>query len=286
MLTFSGYLLRTARWQRLLAPTKTIPVLTLFPILIIGFALNNLLPGRPGEFARAYGLGRREGLSKTLAFATVVVERVTDGLALIAFLLLALAAFFPLRLDLPTVAETIAVAATVLFGIALAGLGLLLWRERLALILFQRLTRFLPQPIAERLERMLGSFTIGLSSLRSPRNVAAIGLLSLAVWACEGTAYLTMLSAFGVLNEMSYRAVAAAFMMVLINLGIMIPAAPGGLGPFEAAGVFALGAFGVNETVGASVAIGAHAMQYLLVTGLGLVFVWREGISIAAAANG
>jgi uncharacterized membrane protein YbhN (UPF0104 family) len=69
--------------------------------------------------------------------------------------------------------------------------------------------------------------------------------------------------------------------MVLINLGIMIPAAPGGLGPYEAAGVFALGAFGVTETAAASVAIVSHAMQYLLVTGLGLLFIWREGISLA-----
>jgi uncharacterized membrane protein YbhN (UPF0104 family) len=67
---------------------------------------------------------------------------------------------------------------------------------------------------------------------------------------------------------------------VLINLGIMIPAAPGGLGPYEAAGVFALGAFGVNETSAASVALSTHAMQYLLITALGVLFVWREGISL------
>ncbi|MGE5264082.1 MAG: lysylphosphatidylglycerol synthase transmembrane domain-containing protein [Acidobacteriota bacterium] len=281
--TFAGYVLRTKRWQRFLAPSKKIPVVRLFPVLVIGFALNNLLPGRPGEFARPYALGRRESLSKTLGFATVVVERVADGVALIGILLLTLGAFIPLHLRLPEVAEGIAALATAVFGVALAGLLFLLLRESLALAMFHRLEHWMPHGLATRLEKMLGSFTIGLHSLKSPNDVLAIAVLSLAVWACEGTAYFLVLSAFGEFDFLPERMVAAAFMMVLINLGIMIPAAPGGLGPFEAAAVFALGAFGVNETTAASVALTAHAVQYLIITGLGLLFIWREGISLAQA---
>jgi len=283
LFTFCGYTLRAKRWQRFLAPTKAIPLARLFPILVVGFALNNLLPGRPGEFARPYWLGTREALSKTLGFATVIVERVTDGIALIAFLLFALLAFAPLRLNLPPVAETIAALATVLFGVALAGLVFLLAREQLALAILQGVTRFLPRALAARIERMLGSFVVGLHSLKSTSDIAAIVFLSLAVWGAEGTAYFLMLTAFGVLPDVPTRLIAAPFMMVLINLGIMIPAAPGGLGPYEAAGVFALSAFSVPETAAAGVAIAGHAMQYLLVTGLGLLFIWREGISIAQA---
>src|SRR5213592_3357191 len=94
--TFSGYGFRTARWARFLQPQKRIPLLRLLPMLVIGFALNNVLPGRPGEFARAFALGQREGLPKTLGLATVVVERVTDGLTLLAIL-----AFISVGFDLP-----------------------------------------------------------------------------------------------------------------------------------------------------------------------------------------
>ncbi|MBI4791023.1 MAG: flippase-like domain-containing protein [Chloroflexi bacterium] len=285
LFTFTGYVLRTARWQHFLAPSKRISIARLFPVLVVGFALNNLLPGRPGEFARPYALKRREGLRKTLGFATVIVERVMDGIALIAFLLLALAAFAPLRIDLPAVAETIAAAAAVIFGVALAGLMFLLLREELALAIFQRVTQRLPAGIAARLEKMLGAFTIGLHALKSPGAVAAIGGLSLAVWACESASYFMILTAFGQFDSLPSRVVAAAFMMVLINLGIMIPAAPGGLGPYEAAAVFALSAFNVNETSAASVALAAHAVQYLLITTLGLVFISREGISIAVTSD-
>lgn len=279
--TFSGYVLRTARWQRLLAPTKELPITLLFPHLVLGFALNNLLPGRPGEFTRAYTLSRKTELSKTLGFATVVFERVSDGLALIAFLLIALAAFIPLGLVLPLVAERIAAAASLLFGVAIAGMVFLIVKEPVALRLFRLFTRWLPSRISARLDRMLGSFTLGLRSLRSSQDMLAVALLSLAVWTCEGTSYLLVLSGFGLLPDLPSRAVAAAFMMVLINLGIMIPAAPGGIGPFEAAGIFALGTFGMSETAAASVALAAHGMQYLLITGMGLLFVWREGFSLA-----
>jgi hypothetical protein len=37
----------------------------------------------------------------------------------------------------------------------------------------------------------------------------------------------------------------------------------------------------VNETMAASVALAAHAVQYLMITGLGLIFIWRMGISLA-----
>jgi uncharacterized protein (TIRG00374 family) len=283
LFTLTGYLARAARWSRLLLSTKPIRVSRLFPVLVVGFALNNLLPGRPGEFARAYALGQREDLSKTLGFATVVVERVADGIALLGFLLVAFIAFASLHLELPEAAKTAGILSAILFGVALAGLVFLLWWQDLALGLFHRATRYLPSLLAARLGKMLESFVVGLRPLQSPKDLATIGLLSIAVWACESTSYFLMLNAFGILSEQPIRAVAAVFMMVLINLGVLIPAAPGGLGPFEAAAVFALSAFGVNETGAASVALGSHALQYLLITGLGLLFVWREGISLAVA---
>lgn len=278
MITAMGYLLRTARWQRLLSPTKKIPLARLFPVLVVGFAMNNLLPGRPGELARPYWLGRREGLSRTLGFGTIVVERVADGLTLIAFLAIALTAYQSLGLDLPDLAEKIALVAAMLFGLALFALIFLLIREPLALAILRRLTSFLPRQISGRIERMLGSFVVGLHSLRSLADVLMIALLSVAVWSAEGVSYFLVLSAFSILPTFSLRAVGSLVTMALINLGIMIPAAPGGLGPYEAAGVFALSTLQVNETAAASIALASHSMQYLLITGLGIILAWREGL--------
>ena len=94
-----------------------------------------------------------------------------------------------------------------------------------------------------------------------------------------------ILTAFHALAQDSLRGLASIVMMALVNLGIMIPAAPGGLGPYEAAGVFALGTFQVNETLAASIALAAHSLQYFLITGLGIFLAWREGISLLQIKN-
>lgn len=276
-----GYLLRAARWQKFLAPTKAISLRRLFPILIVGFTFNNLLPARPGEVARAYWLGQREGISRTLCLATVIVERVMDGLTLIGFLLLALASFERLGLDLPPLAEAIAVAMAALFGVALIGLIFLLVRESLARALLKKFTRFLPPRFAARIEKMLGSFVTGLHTFKSARDIAVIAFFSIAIWTLESATYFFMLIAFGAITDAPVRAVASVMTMVMINFGVMIPAAPGGLGPYEAAGIFALGALRVNETIAASIALGTHGIQYLMVTALGLFFIWREGMRLA-----
>ncbi|MBI3537713.1 MAG: flippase-like domain-containing protein [Chloroflexi bacterium] len=278
--TLTAYIFRAARWRQLLAPTQKISVARLFPVLIVGFALNNLLPGRPGEFVRAHVLGKRENISRMLGFGTVVLERVVDGLTLLAFLLFAFVAFSPLHLNLPELAKAIGSIALFIFALALAGIIFLLKREQLALRLFHRLTQFLPRRFVARVEQMIGSFMLGMHSLHSAREVAMIALLSLAVWVCEFISYFAMLTAFHTLAAFSLRPVVAAMTMVLINLGIMIPAAPGGLGPYEAAGIFALSAFTVNANAAASFALAMHATQYLLITSLGFIFIWREGVSL------
>ncbi|MBI3915312.1 MAG: flippase-like domain-containing protein, partial [Chloroflexi bacterium] len=187
--TLIGYFLRAARWRVLLSPAQKIPLPRVFPVLVVGFALNNLLPGRPGEFARAYSLGKREGISKMLTLGTVVVERVADGIALIAFLLFAFVAFSPLHLDLPPVVETIGIVAAILFGIALAGLIFLLRREELALALIRQFERWMPRGLVARFERMLQSFVLGLHALKSSRAAFDIALLSLGVWTMEWLSY-------------------------------------------------------------------------------------------------
>lgn len=277
----SGYGLRTLRWQKFLLPTQTISLARLFPVLIIGFAFNNLLPGRPGELARAYLVGVRENLAKTTALATVVAERVADGIMVVVFLALAFGAFVALHLTLPAGTQTMIVFAMILFGSALGALLLLLARADWAQTILGAFTRFLPHALAARVSGMLDAFIIGLRAFGTWGNTVTIGALSLGVWALDSLAYFTMLSAFGALPDLSLRFAAAPLLTGIINLGIMIPAAPGGLGPYEAAGVFALSTLNVDATLAASVALAAHAVQYVMITGLGIVLAWRMGVALA-----
>src|SRR5712692_6861860 len=88
-LYFVGIWLRRARWG-LLLPEHTVSTSTLFRALVVGFTVNNLLPLRIGEVARTYLLNRWCRIPYGATIASLVVERVLDGLSLAVLLLVAL----------------------------------------------------------------------------------------------------------------------------------------------------------------------------------------------------
>jgi uncharacterized protein (TIRG00374 family) len=273
--TLGGYLLRTARWRLILAPAQLLPVRVLYGPLMIGFMANNLLPARMGEIVRAYSLNRAAGTPKTLALSTVVLERVFDGLTLVA--ILSLLALFG---ALPSFGGSLAYLAGALFVLAAVGAWLIISNEALARRLVRALTSRFPEALSELADQKTRSFTNGLRSLRRPRMLLAIAGLSATVWACEALSYYLLLLGFGETLGLSAALPAAFFMTVVINLGIMIPSAPGYVGTFEGAGVSALAPFGVTAEGALALAIVSHAVQWLLVTGIGVALLARAGLSL------
>lgn len=272
-----GYCLRTLRWKLILAPTKHVPFGRLFPVLMTGFATNNLLPARIGEFVRALLLGRREGVSRSLALATVVVERVCDGLTLIALMTVALL-LAPLPVSDPKL-ELVERSATVIFGTATVGLVALLLFPVPVLALARFFLRPLPRAVGGRIEDLLNSFIQGLHALRSPLALARIAGLSLLVWLAEGGTYAFVMLAFPLDLARSEWLAAAVFLLVFVNLGIMIPSAPGYIGTYQFFATLALGAFGVQAALAVGLSFVAHALQYSFITGVGLLCIWRLGLS-------
>src|SRR5215216_5647344 len=82
---FIGVWVRAWRWHYLLGPIKKIPTHTMFPITTIGYMGNNIYPARAGEVLRAVILKRREGVSVSASLATIIVERIFDGVVMLAF---------------------------------------------------------------------------------------------------------------------------------------------------------------------------------------------------------
>jgi len=92
---------RTWRWHYLLRPLKPVPLTKLWPVVVIGYMGNNVYPFRAGEVIRAYVLKQKEGVSISASIATVLVERVFDGLVMLIFVFIGL----PLVPGLPDFAE-------------------------------------------------------------------------------------------------------------------------------------------------------------------------------------
>src|SRR5687768_2668673 len=86
-LTALTYVVRAERWKYLLEPLGPTRFRTVFRTTVIGFAASAVLPARAGEVIRPYLLARQEGLKATAAFATILVERILDLVAVLLLLL-------------------------------------------------------------------------------------------------------------------------------------------------------------------------------------------------------
>src|SRR5688572_12549482 len=80
------YVVRAWRWQYMLKPIGPTRFRTAFRTTVIGFAALGVLPARAGDVLRPYLLARQEGLALSATFATVVMERVLDLVAVLVLL--------------------------------------------------------------------------------------------------------------------------------------------------------------------------------------------------------
>ena len=278
-ITFLAYLVRAWRWQFILQPTKPISFKSSYSILMIGFMANNLLPARIGEFVRAYTLGAQEKISKSLSLATIVLERVCDGLTLIAFMGVALVAFPSPHSNGGT--QFIEVFSTLVFVGATVFLVFLIAREKWVLRVLSFCMKPLPKGLEHKALGLLTSFVLGLHALKRGRIVLSLVLLSVLVWFMEGTSYYLMLRAFRLDTKMDGLQLIGAglLLLVFVNLGTMVPSAPGFFGIYQAAATVALGAYAVSNATAFSLALLTNTFQYVLVTSIGLFFFSRRHMS-------
>ena len=202
-LYFLAVWFRAVRWRYLLTPLTTLPASRLYPVVIIGYMANNLLPARLGEFVRSYYLARREQVNGSSALATIAVERVYDGLTLLAWaavagpVLLVLGEFDGNSDHSRTVWIVVAALVASLFVGALAFMTCLAVLPKF-MQFFERLLSIVPRRFRPRVQELAYKFVEGLSILNSPRKHLALFCLSMPVWALEGSMYFLICYSFGI----------------------------------------------------------------------------------------
>jgi len=271
--TLLGYFVRTVRWQVILSGAARAPLRTLFPILIMGFATNNVLPGRLGEFWRAYLLGRKRGVRKSLALASVFVERVFDGMTLIFIL-----GIVSMNIQLPGWGRQIEMLAAFVFLGAATAIALVLSRPTQMLMIMSIMLRPLPKRWSTWGGERVEAFVEGLLPLRRRKVLVSAAILSIVVWVCEGASYFLLSRGMNLGLAPGMVLPGLGLALVTINLGIMIPSGPGYVGTQEYFGTSALEAVGVTAQSALALVLVSHVVQYVLITGLGLVFFAREQV--------
>ena len=272
------FLFRAIRWDFLLMPTRKGRLHTLFSTILIGFMANNVLPLRLGEFVRAYVIGRREKVSVSASFATIVVERVFDGCTVILFMAVALL-YSPFHLDPQTMAwvRTMSAFGILVYIAAIVFLVFVKIKIDLVIAVVEFMFGWSPR-VNQYLKKILQSFAIGLQSLGSSVLLLKVGFHSIMVWlAAAGYYYVTMLAftnAPGGSWGPETGFIGIMFLLSSIALGVMVPAGPGFVGTFQFACIIALTALGVDKTTAESYSIIAHAAQYVPVTATGIVYLY------------
>jgi uncharacterized protein (TIRG00374 family) len=269
-LYFVGVWLRSARWG-LLLPEHAVKTTTLFRALVVGFTVNNLLPLRVGEVARAYLLSRWCRIPYGATIASLVVERVLDGLSLAVLLLVALT-LVPAPGYLRWAGGVAALGF--LSGAALLALGA--WRTSAITAIARFVAGLLPMRFGTMVERLAASFARSLALVHDPARLVRLLGLSLFAWCFELGLFFVLLVAFGLPGSYPLALLVGS----AANFATLIPSSPGYAGTFDAALITVLQDV-VNVAAFRATAydFAVHMTLLVPVTVVGTLVLWRAHVT-------
>jgi glycosyltransferase 2 family protein len=276
--------IRAWRWRGILEPVADVPFRSRFAAVCIGFMGNNLLPARLGEFMRAYSLSRMEPVPVVGSFASLLVERLFDGVLVIVLLFVAMS--LP---DFPSLTgfdgfsvPALARGMAILVGIMTVVLFSLVLFPQRAVALLERIIDVLPnwllpdsfrRPMVDALE----AFLAGASMLRDPRLLLRASSWSIVLWLFNALGFWIGMNAFGI--HLSFTA--ALFLQSAVALAVSLPSAPGFFGTYQYAATLVLhDMWGADINAAGAFAIGFHLAGFIPVTLMGLFYAWRTGLTL------
>jgi len=279
---FVAVWIRAWRWHYLLGPVKKIPTKIMFPITTIGYMGNNVYPARAGEVLRAVVLKRKEGISVSASLATIIVERIFDGVVMLAFVFVNLPELAKLAESDSGFAgnlQSLALWGVVIFAAAL-GVFLLaaMFPQQSAKFGLWFIYRLLPHRLHEKVIGIMNKFLDGLISLRSPFNVLMIFFTSLIIWLLETVKYWFVMHSFSAADFSQVNFFALMLLNGVANLATTIPSAPGYVGTWEKVTEAVLTAYSVPKATALGYAVVLHVALWLPITLLGAYYLAREGI--------
>jgi uncharacterized protein (TIRG00374 family) len=270
---------RCQRWRILLERThhRRIPMMPIYSASAIGFMANMVLPFRVGEIARPWLVARGAGLPQAATFATVVVERVLDLLALAIF-----GVGIVLSADVPPVIESFAKWTAVIAVVAFAGAIIVVVHRETVLPKLDHIWRRIPRlgPVLLRLEH---EFIDGMSPIAHPGTIVVTIAWSLWIWVSIGISFALGFRALDLDVPFLGGGITVS---TIVALAVAMPSAPAFLGQFEWGCKVALEQIhGVAAGAAASYSILVHTTQFLTQILLGVVFLAREGVSFRDLAS-
>ena len=276
---FFALFIRTWRWKVLLRPMKPVSLLRLFPILSAGYMANNIYPARAGDLLRTVLLRKKEEVPISASLATIIVEHLFDGIAILALVLLnlgQLTSFAP-NSQWVGIIEKSAFWVGLIFGlILLVFIGMVLLPEKMGGFTGWVIDHLVPKKLRGPVSSIIEKFTEGLRVLRSPLQSLLVMAQSVLIWVVETGLYWGVMKAMGL--ELTFQSL--LMVVGIVNLVLLVPAAPGGLGTFDAATKSMMELFGISPENALSYALLLRVALWLPVTLVGAYFFVKEGFGL------
>jgi len=265
VLVFTHFV-RVLRWGLLVKPLGPTTNRDILAAGTVGIPATFFVPLRLGEFVRPLMIAR-SGVPFAGGLASVVVERIVDGLTNVG-LFFTLLAFLPGAVEMPETVRVGSRIALALFGGGCVVLVAITLVQDPAIRLVSRLLSVISERLANKVETLLRHFIVGLKPLGTPVRLVSFLALTLVYWGSMGFAITYVIGSYGI--EVPW--LAGPFTMSVLVFAIMIPAGPAFAGTMEAGFKAALVPFGVTADEAAVVALAIHLIHivvFALLLGLG-----------------
>ena len=275
---FTSVWFRSLRWNYLLRPIKNIPTNEIFSVVSIGYMGNNIYPARAGELLRAVVLKHRYSIPISSTLATIIVERIIDGVVMLGFIFFNLTELNKLTASSGFVGS---IRSLALWG-SIAFIGALLFfllaakfPEKTQAAIKWIVEKIIPKKWHEKILDIAYRFFTGIAALSSFKNLAMVLGTSVIIWLLETSVYWVVMQAFPI--EVSFFGL--MLMNGILNLSTTLPSAPGYIGTFDAPGIALMSAYGIEKTFAAGYTLVLHAALWLPITLLGGFFFTKEGLN-------
>ena len=248
LVSFMSYIgsvvLRGIRYGLMIGTPSSIRTIT--ESVFIGFAGNNILPARLGELLRTQYLYKKLNLARIDSLITIFTEKIFDLIIILSVFLLVLSQLFESEYKYFIILIMISIFFLLVYG------------RKILRFMMIKLSRLFP------VNRIVNRFTSSLENvilnLGSPKNYIKIILMSISIWFLEWLLFWTIIDQLSITED---PLIGSSLALVLVNLSILIPSAPGYIGVFQAAFIYSISLLNSGNTENALVAaVIVHVIQY------------------------
>jgi uncharacterized protein (TIRG00374 family) len=260
-----NYFIRAVRWSMLVNTEKKVPLLSVFWANMVGYLGNAYLPARAGELIRSAYLGEKSGTGTSFVFATALVERLLDVIALVLIGSVALLLQSQISAMLASAIKLMAAAGVIGLAIVIVAP----FQEKRIASLVAKMP--LPSKINQKVSEQVGRFLVGMRSLHNLRRLASFIVLTAVIWLLDGIG--TIIGVHIISQSLSLGQ--ALILLAALGLSSAVPSTPGYIGVYQFVAVGVLVPFGFTRPSALAYILISQVVGYLVISFWGLIGLWQ-----------